>query len=86
MEFKGVKGKWNYNHEQEAVYSESGYVIADIFPGGQEANGVLISKAPEMLEMLKTYLKDLDNIFPRNTFYMDRMKQIQQLIKEATEL
>ena len=80
MEFKGVKGKWSYKHEYEAVYSESGYVIADVFPGGQEANGLLISKAPEMLQMLIDIMDTLENGDTPHIYKID------ELIKEATEL
>lgn len=43
------------------------------------------SKAKEMLEMLNTYLNDLNNIFPRTEACINRMVQINKLIKQATE-
>ncbi len=43
-----------------------------------KANALLISKAPEMLEMLKVCMQTTDN----STIY----KEIEQLIKEATEI
>lgn len=79
-EFKGTKGKWVYDYEQESILSENGYIIADIFPIGQEANALLISKAPEMLEMLKLIVDEC---------FIDHEPlelKIKQLIKEATEL
>ena len=79
MKFKGTKGPWVYDKDQEGVCSKNGYIIADIFPGDQEDNAILISKAPEMLEMLKWCLLD-DNL---NEY---TRKRIEQLIKSATEI
>lgn len=83
-EFKGTKGKWVYDYEQESILSENGYIIADIFPIGQEANALLISKAPEMLD----FINRISGEMLRNDFVLDEKwyEQAQQLIKEATEL
>lgn len=51
-----------------------------------EMNAQLISKAPEMLEMLKNYLSDLKNIIPQSDARNNRIKNVKQLITEATEL
>ncbi len=99
MEFKGTKGKWelssyeNMNGRMLFVVQNKSF---DSRPNDllihitsfsevetQKANALLISKAPEMLEMLKDiysqYEKDghLLNVSP---------SKIKQLIKEATEL
>lgn len=81
-EFKGTKGPWVYDKDQEGVYSKNGYIIADIFYGDQEANGLLISKAPEMLEMLKEVLAG--RICPRE--YQSDWDMVNELIKSATEI
>ena len=51
-----------------------------------QANALLISKAPEMLEMLKIYLADLNNIIPPSDAQRNRIQDVEQLIKEATEI
>ncbi len=51
-----------------------------------KANALLISKAPEMFEMLKIYLADLNNIIPPSAAQRNRIQDVEQLIKEATEL
>lgn len=86
-EFKGTKGKWYFNNDVQ-VYS--GY--RNIYCNGIkihessnmeglsekeiEANALLISKAPEMLEMLERILKE--GVIP----HLD----IAELIKQATEI
>ncbi len=89
-EFKGTKGKWNvkniaYDKQWIDVSSEKG-IIARTFYGNMEpivtdkeseANALLISKATEMLEMLKDVKDYLGS---------DKRKEVEQLIKEATEL
>lgn len=86
MEFKGTKGKWYRDTKSRivsSVYSENEQKLIHISGKNNEeakANALLISKAPEMLEMLKkiVYVKEsgLD-------FTLDSVKQ---LIKEATEI
>jgi hypothetical protein len=93
-EFKGTKGKWAVlqtdeveshldiaiNTEREDcvcwVYSKFDY---QDFNG--KANALLISKAPEMLEMLEK----LEPIF-RELNVVGLANEIEQLIKEATEV
>jgi hypothetical protein len=95
MEFKGTKGKWKVtNSIPNGIYDLEGHIeiandqwsIACVFNDVDEAkaNALLISKAPEMLEMLKQISISLSktNI---HTSLIDRGK-IEQLIKEATEL
>lgn len=91
MEFKGTKGKWwsccikktpHYIFTAEGETTICGFYkkqeMRDDLPDEElRANALLISKAPEMLEMLKD-IKD--------HFCCDKRKQIEQLIKEATEL
>lgn len=88
MEFKGTKGKWIVSIYDEAfIFSElnglEGNVIClppnNNYPKSRlnwKFNSKLISKAPEMLEML---LK-IRNKQPINT------KQLDELIKEATTI
>jgi hypothetical protein len=76
-EFKGTKGKWKVSIDQ----FKNNNIICDGFYLGESRNkydALLISKAPEMLEML---------IFLRPTFKGTKTgESIEQLIKEATEL
>ena len=89
MEFKGTKGKWKAKeiNSRFAVGSKENGAInfIDCWRQGiggiktdeeAEANALLISKAPEMLEMLKWLLsgQNIDN------------SEIEQLIKQATEI
>lgn len=94
MEFKGTKGKWelkdctllNPNRD-----SKKGNIweIAQCYTGFNEketitqckANALLISKAPEMFEMLKDILSGIRGENFEVTEY-----EIEQLIKQATEL
>ena len=54
-----------------------------------QANGKLISKAPEMLEMLQELVISADDMFndgePSETYYQ-LINKAEKLIKEATEL
>jgi hypothetical protein len=89
-EFKGTKGKWyvdhinirrnKYNVICTSIRTDYDYSFAEVFGCDEKAkaNALLISKAPEMLEML---------IFLRPTFKGTKTgESIEQLIKEATEL
>ena len=92
MEFKGSKGKWEVSIPEDSngfIYVGGGQIATcytvdykdwEQSPTQEtKANAILISKAPEMLEMLKEILYgDLD---PKDVF-----KKAEQLIKEATEL
>lgn len=88
MEFKGTKGKRN-------VMSAGGLGVPYIVYTGDETifqcynthsnndakyNALLISKAPEMLEMLQSLEND-NNAIPELIW-----NKIQNLIKQATEL
>jgi hypothetical protein len=62
-------------------------LVATIAEGKEtKANAILISKTIEMLEMLKIYLADLNNIIPPSDAQRNRIQDVEQLIKEATEL
>jgi hypothetical protein len=92
MEFKGTKGKWNAKLGD--VYSENQQddeIICELQNYKSEkakANALLISKAPEMLEMLKVILDSVDwsdNVWVNSEGrYIEN--KIEQLIKEATEI
>ncbi len=92
MEFKGTKGKWwsccikttpHYIFTIEGETTICGFYkkqdMRDYLPDEElRANALLISKAPEMLEMLKRLIQlDLD---------ISDLIEAENLIKEATEL
>ncbi len=97
MEFKGTKGKWKhfntYGRYTVGNDENSHLSFIDCWKEGiggiktneeAEANALLISKSPEMLEMLDRLveLTKSDNIeMPKFI-----QEEIEQLIKEATEL
>jgi hypothetical protein len=92
IEFKGTKGKWFIDNEESHIMSNYVYCnvistkntigLADIYGNDEQgkANALLISKAPEMLEMLDYLSTRLGTAFERE------IQEINQLIKEATEL
>jgi len=87
MEFKGTKGKWSITTDNEIGILISGFnPLSDIttvhrygFQEEEDANALLISKAPEMLEFI-------DVIANTENIYQHLREKAQQLIKEATEL
>ena len=104
MEFKGTKGKWkigvvpDYNDILKSamleVYSNS-FWICKVQNNGVigkkegKANALLISKAPEMLEMLNNIvngyeLAEGEMWIP--DYIGNYITEAKQLIKEATEL
>jgi hypothetical protein len=89
-EFKGTKGKWNYSKEYLTIVDQDRYGIAQengIRNSSEwEANALLISKAPEMLEMLKWFTNEFKDVYHQGTEINDMVLQAKQLIKEATEL
>ena len=80
MEFKGTKGKWEVCKTHKTITDYKGFTIAKEYgirnSNEWKANALLMSKAPEMLEMLEWILsgQNIDN------------SEIEQLIKEATEI
>ena len=89
-QFKGTKGKWFVWREDIVITKEDveGDVIC-IKPQMKnsqknwEANALLISKAPEMLEML---LRLIDRMEENDLGNFHSVKMAKELIKEATEL
>jgi hypothetical protein len=87
MEFKGTKGKWVFDEISMKIKGigdiEGLTVIANVSPKmdysrgktTQYYNALLMSKAPEMLEMLEKVLTAKFTC-----------EEIKQLIKEATEI
>ncbi|MCT4330936.1 hypothetical protein HZP13_14550 [Elizabethkingia anophelis] len=95
-EFKGTKGKWLI-HKRAPVKNDLGIFHKPIYSGVNveniaceafnkeliacEANAKLISKAPEMLEMLKRCEVRIE---PKD-IHISLLNDLRQLIKEATE-
>jgi hypothetical protein len=86
MEFKGTKGNWKLTENEYGYYTsvrnldDSRKVCTSRVNNQIESNAnlLLISKAPEMLEMLKRLIQpDLD---------ISDLIEAENLIKEATEL
>jgi hypothetical protein len=103
MEFKGTKGKWHssYRNGSWLIQNEDDFnnnstnCIAEsyYFNDGRdtaEANVKLISKAPQMLEMLQNQLEFLiycrDNMKVSRPVFNQKVVRLEKLIKEATEL
>jgi Sec7-like guanine-nucleotide exchange factor len=69
MEFKGTKGDWatglfpNLNHPHRTVLTEEGIEICTIHLDNEEirANAKLIAAAPELLDALQNYMRQLNN-------------------------
>lgn len=85
-EFKGTKGKWEYSNKNdyfhEVIIKEPNLKsVCAVNSNLKEvkANALLISKAPEMLEMLKRIMRTYDK---GTQTYLD----CQQLTKQATEI
>lgn len=77
--FKGTKGKWTVTLNRNAVIAEFPNQICSMEKSNPQIleNGLLISKAPEMLEMLERIVEYGG---------VANFDHIKQLIKEATEL
>jgi iron only hydrogenase large subunit-like protein len=108
-EFKGSKGKWEkYITKKKDIVVKIGVnkqlTLGHIYDDDcdipscckteEHANALLISKAPEMLEMLKSIISDFEGDYVVDEvivdqpykWLIDRYKEAKQLIKEATEL
>jgi hypothetical protein len=91
MEFKGTKGKWILEDGKEIMCNNNlistgyGFMVKNRYTVTEEsrANALLISKAPEMLEMLQLTLVELETGAKK---HWEIYGMIEQLIKEATEL
>ena len=85
MEFKGTKGNWKLAENEYGYYTsvrnldDSRKVCTSRINNQIESNAnlLLISKAPEMLEMLNDVKDYLGS---------DKREQVEQLIKEATNV
>ena len=87
MEFKGTKGKWVLEDTENWInlIDSNGDRITsiDVCDSRSPYDALLISKAPEMLEMLKKVL----GVNEHHGFDGHSInKQIEKLIREATEL
>lgn len=93
-EFKGTKGKWTFEVEQDADFKR--LVIVDeegnwIFNSEQrtwidieeESNFLVASKSKEILEMLQIILNCHRKNIPLKNYDLNN---IEQLIKQSTEL
>lgn len=89
MEFKGTKGKWLVSPIIRYKVLGLGMKTICELPTYEnknlEANAKLISKAPEMLEMLEKVLDVIAPEFPDDEQY-NLIVSIKQLIKEATTI
>ena len=96
-QFKGTKGKWSVWGQDLVIAKED--IEDDVIcikpqikssQKNWEANALLISKAPEMLEMLDSIIQCSSSICNDSGEGMiidfETFDEIQQLIKEATEL
>jgi hypothetical protein len=95
-EFKGSKGNWKlWALDNQRCYQikSNGKIICDaVYFNAYDfetkeistANALLISKAPEMLEMLERF-KKINNI-AKEHIAPKLFKDLEQLIKEATTL
>jgi hypothetical protein len=82
MEFKGTKSfNVDYHTTGRLPYK---YIVSDIQETDEQAqaNALLISKSPELLEMLKECLIHLKE----NDLHGKFTEEIEQLIKEATTI
>ena len=82
MKFKGTKGKWELFKSESycEIQTQKPLIsICAVNPNVEEHlyNAQLISKAPEMLEMLKDIKDYLGS---------DKRQQVEQLIEEATKI
>lgn len=86
--FKGTKGKWKrvlleetplYPRRNKIQYGNDGESVAEYVNNDYDAK--LISKAPEMFELLKKVRASI----PLGAM-LEELQQIEQLIKEITEI
>ena len=95
MEFKGTKGKWyvdtelnyinKYGAKVRVISSDEDEQFIEIFGNEDEddANALLISKAPEMLEMLKMFY----NTNSSQEITLSKLQdKVGKLIKKATKI
>lgn len=91
-EFKGTKGKWEARLEGQitsSVYCGDKQICLRAQDNNEAKSDILlISKAPEMLEMLKEIVSEFDiyKSLAQGTSKCDAIMKAEQLIKEATEI
>jgi len=98
MDFKGTKGKWIANYSkgswliQDLETYQEGFKssIAEVYyfedsKNTAEYNALLISKAPEMLEMLMILVGDIKQ-GPVDFSKSEKIKMTRRLINEVTGL
>jgi len=91
--YKFTKGKWKLAQNEYGYYTsvrnldDTRKICVSRVNNQIEnnANLLLISKAPEMLEMLIGFVERWDFVNP-HLFHNAEIEQARQLIKEATEL
>lgn len=86
MEFKGTKGRWileEYKNDFSVTSECKSWIICQSVTKDKQDmyNALLISKAPEMLEMLEDVREDLVDLGR-----LDKAFKIDELINQATEL
>lgn len=99
--FKGTKGEWKFEYDNSSsewfdIFSDNGSLLNRNYNNKDKsfeeikANALLISKSPQMLEMLKSVLELQKEYYGNATdthfTLISKAKEIEQLIKEATEL
>ncbi len=93
-EFKGTKGKWQQSILRDRTFgivNESNDIVCESpsFRKGfenWEANALLISKAPEMLEMLNSIVENYKSGNEDNFIMSNLIDKSEKLIKESTEI
>ena len=93
-EFKGTSGKWKLANNEYGYYTsvrnfdDTRKICVSRANNITESNAnmLLISKAPEMLDMLKECMRVLSSVQSPATPAILLHREIEQLIKEATEL
>ena len=89
MEFKGTKEKWEFSENGGVYVTTNSGMICDLITSSQKdkADALLISKAPEILEMLQKIVLMTETCNGTFEDFRERYNtEIKQLIKEATEL
>ena len=96
--FKGSKGEWKFEYDNSSsewfdIFSDNGSLLSRNYNNRSKsfeeikANALLISKAPQMSEMLKEVLEIQKSFIGSvNIELVYKTKEMEQLIKEATEL
>lgn len=88
MEFKGTKDlkKWQYENDGDGMRFNGISVYVDDCYENYRQDALLISKAPEMLEMLIKCRNMVLELMNHEEGWDNDFYELEQLIKEATEL